>query len=146
SRPTASRRARRGRAPDPGARRAWRGDRMTASSQGENPLQPPQALEGVRVIEFGWAAAGPLVGTYLAQHGADVIHVESTTALDPFRSTYPPFKDYIVGPDRAGMFAFYNAGKRGVTLDLKQPRGVELALRLVKTADVVIESFPAGTL
>jgi len=119
---------------------------MTASSQGENPLQPPQALEGVRVIEFGWAAAGPLVGTYLAQHGADVIHVESTTALDPFRSTYPPFKDNVVGPDRAGMFAFYNAGKRGVTLDLKQPRGVELALQLVKTADVVIESFPAGTL
>jgi len=104
------------------------------------------ALDGTRVVELGWAAAGPLVGTYLAQHGADVIHVESSTALDPFRSTYPPFKDNIVGPDRAGMFAFYNAGKRGVTLDLKQPRAVELALRLVKTADVVIESFPAGTL
>ncbi len=104
------------------------------------------ALDGTRVVEFGWAAAGPLVGTHLAQHGADVIHVESSTALDPFRSTYPPFKDNVVGPDRAGMFAFYNAGKRGVTLDLKQPRGVELALRLVRTADVVIESFPAGTL
>ena len=103
-------------------------------------------LDGTRVVELGWAAAGPLVGTYLAQHGADVIHVESSTALDPFRSTYPPFKDNVVGPDRAGMFAFYNAGKRGVTLDLKQPRGVELALQLVKTADVVIESFPAGTL
>jgi crotonobetainyl-CoA:carnitine CoA-transferase CaiB-like acyl-CoA transferase len=105
-----------------------------------------RALEGTRVIELGWAAAGPLVGTSLAQHGADVIHVESSTALDPFRSTYPPFKDNVVGPDRAGMFAFYNAGKRGVTLDLKQPRGVELVLRLVETADVVIESFPAGTL
>ena len=105
-----------------------------------------QALEGTRVVEFGWAAAGPLVGAYLAAHGADVIHVESATALDPFRSTYPPFKDNIVGPDRAGMFAFYNAGKRGVTLDLKRPQAVELALRLVKTADVVIESFPAGTL
>ena len=103
-------------------------------------------LDGTRVVELGWAAAGPLVGTYLAQHGADVIHVESSTALDPFRSTYPPFRDNVVGPDRAGMFAFYNAGKRGVTLDLKQPRGVELALQLVKTADVVIESFPAGTL
>src|SRR5688500_20075951 len=104
------------------------------------------ALDGTRVVECGWAAAGPLVGPHLAQHGADVIHVESSTALDPFRSTYPPFKDNVVGPDRAGMFAFYNAGKRGVTLDLKQPRGVDLALRLVRTADVVIESFPAGTL
>src|SRR5438093_11010306 len=103
------------------------------------------ALEGTRVVELGWAAAGPLVGTYLAQHGADVIHVESSTALDPFRSTYPPFRDNIVGPDRAGMFAFYNAGKRGVTPDLKQPRAVELALRLVKTAEVVTENIPPGT-
>jgi crotonobetainyl-CoA:carnitine CoA-transferase CaiB-like acyl-CoA transferase len=109
------------------------------------PLQDAP-LGGVRVVEFGWAAAGPLVGTYLASHGADVIHVESSTALDPFRSTYPPFKDNVPGPDRAAMFSFYNAGKRGVTLDLKQPRAVELALRLVATADVVIESFPAGTL
>ncbi|HYK98315.1 MAG TPA: CoA transferase, partial [Candidatus Acidoferrales bacterium] len=105
-----------------------------------------KALDGIRVVELGWAAAGPLVGTYLASHGADVIHLESSTALDPFRSTYPPFKDNQPGPDRAAMFSFYNAGKRGVTLDLKQPRAVELALRLVDTADVVIESFPAGTL
>src|SRR6184192_1707696 len=104
------------------------------------------ALEGTRVVELGWAAAGPLVGTYLASHGADVIHLESSTALDPFRSTYPPFKDNQPGPDRAAMFSFYNAGKRGVTLDLKQPKAVDLALRLIATADVVIESFPAGTL
>lgn len=103
-------------------------------------------LDGVRVVELGWAAAGPLVGTYLASHGADVIHVESGTALDPFRSTYPPFKDNQPDPDRAAMFSFYNAGKRGVTLDLKHPRAVELALRLIRAADVVIESFPAGTL
>ena len=103
-------------------------------------------LDGIRVVELGWAAAGPLVGTYLAAHGADVIHLESSTAIDPFRSTYPPFKDNQPGPDRAAMFSFYNAGKRGVTLDLKQPRAIGLALRLVATADVVIESFPAGTL
>lgn len=103
-------------------------------------------LAGIRVVELGWAAAGPLVGTYLASHGADVIHIESSTALDPFRSTYPPFKDNTPGPDRAAMFAFYNAGKRGVTLDLKQARAVELALALVAKADVLIESFPAGTL
>jgi crotonobetainyl-CoA:carnitine CoA-transferase CaiB-like acyl-CoA transferase len=109
-------------------------------------MTAPQPLAGIRVVEFGWAAAGPLVGTHLASHGADVIHIESSTALDPFRSTDPPFKDNVVGPDRAAMFSFYNAGKRGVTLDLKQPRAVELALRLVAIADVVIESFPAGTL
>lgn len=103
-------------------------------------------LAGIRVLELGWAAAGPLVGTYLATHGADVIHVESATVLDPFRSTYPPFKDNRPSPDGAAMFSFYNAGKRSVTLDLKQPRAVELALRLVAASDVLIESFPAGTL
>ena len=103
-------------------------------------------LERVRVIEFGWAAAGPLIGKHLANAGAEVIHVESASTLDPFRSTYPPFKENVPGPDRAAMFAFYNDGKRGITLNLKHPRAAEVALRLIATADVVIESFPAGTL
>ena len=105
-----------------------------------------QALAGIRVVEIGFAAAGPLVGKYLANHGAEVIHVESRTAPDVFRSTYPPFKDNVPGPDRAGMFAFYNDGKRGVTLNLRHPGAVELARALIKKSDVVIESFPAGTM
>ena len=106
----------------------------------------PRALDGLRVVEFGWAAAGPLVGKYLANAGAEVIHVESATALDAFRSTYPPFKDNQPGPDRAAMFAFYNDGKRGITLNLKHARAAAIALALVARSDVVIESFPAGTL
>jgi crotonobetainyl-CoA:carnitine CoA-transferase CaiB-like acyl-CoA transferase len=97
------------------------------------------------VVEFGWAAAGPLVGKYLANHGAEVIHVESGTALDAFRSTYPPFKG-DPAPNTAAMFAFYNDGKKGVTLNLKHPGSARLALALIARADVVIESFPAGTL
>lgn len=106
----------------------------------------PQALAGIRVVEIGFAAAGPLVGKYLANHGAEVIHLESRTAPDVFRSTYPPFKDNVPGPDRAAMFAFYNDGKRGVTLNLRHPRAVELARALIAKSDVVIESFPAGTM
>ena len=105
----------------------------------------PGALSALRVVEFGWAAAGPLVGKYLANHGAEVIHVESGTALDAFRATYPPFKG-DPGPDNAWMFAFYNDGKKGVTLNLRHPKAAAVALRLVAKADVVIESFPAGTL
>lgn len=105
-----------------------------------------RALEGVRVVEIGFAAAGPLVGKYLANHGAEVIHVESRTAPDVFRSTYPPFKENVPGPDRAGMFAFYNDGKRGVTVNLKHPRGAELVRALIARSDVLIESFPAGTM
>jgi crotonobetainyl-CoA:carnitine CoA-transferase CaiB-like acyl-CoA transferase len=109
-------------------------------------IAAPQALAGVRVVEIGFAAAGPLVGKYLANHGAEVIKIESRRAPDVFRTTYPPFKDNQPGVDRAGMFAFYNDGKRAVTLDLKHPRGVELARALIARSDVVIESFPAGTM
>jgi benzylsuccinate CoA-transferase BbsF subunit len=106
----------------------------------------PGALAGIRVVEIGFAAAGPLVGKYLANHGAEVIKVESRRAPDVFRSTYPPFKDNVPGPDRAGMFAFYNDGKRAVTVDLKHPRGAELVRALISKSDVLIESFPAGTM
>ncbi len=102
------------------------------------------ALSGLRVVEFGFAAAGPLIGKYLADHGAEVIHVESASAPDPFRTAYPPFKDNLPGLDRAGMFAFYNQGKLGVSLDLKHARGPDLARALIAKADVVIESFTPG--
>lgn len=103
------------------------------------------ALAGLRVIEMGFAAAGPLVGKYLANFGAEVIRLESRLAADVFRTTYPPFKDGVVHPDRAGMFAFYNDGKRSATLNLKHPRGVALARSLIGGADVFVESFTPGT-
>ena len=120
----------------------------SASQRGAEPHAARgarSALGGIRVVELGWAAAGPLVGKYLANHGAEVIHVESGTALDAFRSTYPPFKGEPA-PNTAAMFAFYNDGKKGATLNLRHPKAAAIALRLVATADVVIESFPAGTL
>ena len=103
------------------------------------------ALSGLRVVEMGFAAAGPLVGKYLANFGAEVIRLESRLAADVFRTTYPPFKDGIVGPDRAAMFAFYNDGKRSATLNLKHPKGVALARALIGLADVFVESFTPGT-
>jgi len=103
------------------------------------------ALAGVRVVELGFAAAGPLVGKYLANFGAEVIRLESRLAADVFRTTYPPFKDGIVQPDRAAMFAFYNDGKRSATLNLKHREGVALARALIGKADVFVESFTPGT-
>jgi benzylsuccinate CoA-transferase BbsF subunit len=105
----------------------------------------PGALTGLRVVEMGFAAAGPLVGKYLANFGAEVIRLESRLAADVFRTTYPPFKDGVVAPDRAGMFAFYNDGKRSATLNLKHPKGVALARALIGRADVFVESFTPGT-
>lgn len=103
------------------------------------------ALSGLRVVEMGFAAAGPLVGKYLANFGAEVIRLESRLAADVFRTTYPPFKDGVVEPDRAGMFAFYNDGKRSATCNLKHPKGVALARALIGRADVFVESFTPGT-
>src|SRR5438128_10593858 len=117
----------------------------TATATLAPPAATAGALAGPRVVELGWAGAGPFVGNALPHPGAEVIHLESRQALDPFRTTYPPFKGEPA-PDRAGMFAFYNDGKRGATLNLRDPRAADLALRLVAKADVVIESFPAGTL
>jgi len=103
------------------------------------------ALAGLRVVEMGFAAAGPLVGKYLANFGAEVIRLESRLAADVFRTTYPPFKGGIVEPDHAGMFAFYNDGKRSATVNLKHPKGVALARALIDRADVFVESFTPGT-
>jgi crotonobetainyl-CoA:carnitine CoA-transferase CaiB-like acyl-CoA transferase len=118
---------------------------MTEIATRPAPRTHPGALGGARVVEMGFAAAGPLVGKYLANFGAEVIRLESRAAPDVFRTTYPPFKDGVVGPDRAAMFAFYNDGKRSATLNLKHPKGVALARALIRTADVFVESFTPGT-
>jgi len=111
------------------------------------PAAVPEAgaLAGLRVVEMGFAAAGPLVGKYLANFGAEVIRIESRLAADVFRTTYPPFKNGVVDPDHAGMFAFYNDGKKSASLNLKHPNGVALARALIAQADVFVESFTPGT-
>lgn len=103
------------------------------------------ALAGLRVVEMGFAAAGPLVGKYLANFGAEVIRLESRLAADVFRTTYPPFKNGVVDADHAGMFAFYNDGKKSASLNLKHPNGKALARALIAQADVFVESFTPGT-
>jgi crotonobetainyl-CoA:carnitine CoA-transferase CaiB-like acyl-CoA transferase len=106
----------------------------------------PQALADVRIAEFGSYAAGPHIGKMLANFGATVVHVESRARPDGFRMQYPPYKDNRPGIDSGGCFAYFNDSKLGVTLDLKNPRGVELARRLAATCDVVIENMRPGVM
>jgi benzylsuccinate CoA-transferase BbsF subunit len=105
-----------------------------------------KALQGVRVVELGGYAAGPVVGKHLGNYGADVIRIESRKRLDGFRSHYPPFKDNEPGIERAGIFNYFNDGKRSITLNLKTDRGLELARRLIAASDVVVENFTPGTM
>ncbi|HEX9880609.1 MAG TPA: CoA transferase, partial [Candidatus Binatia bacterium] len=100
------------------------------------------ALEGVKIVEFGAYAAGPVVGKHLADYGATVVHVESKARPDGFRTHYPPYKDNKFGLNRSGLFGLSNCGKLGITLNVKKaPKAIELAKRVVSWADVVIENF-----
>ena len=101
----------------------------------------PGALDGVRVIDAGLLVQGPQAGQTLNDLGADVIKVELPEMGDQGR-WIPISADDVRAPYHHGV----NRGKRSVTLDLRQPDGVEAFMRLVETADVVISNFKAGTL
>jgi len=104
-----------------------------------------QALEGLKVADFSWLIAGPLVGKFLGDYGAEVIHIESGTKTDNLRNTLP-MKDNVPGINRSAAFARYNSSKYGVSLNLANPKGVEIARRIVAWADVVLENFSSGTM
>jgi crotonobetainyl-CoA:carnitine CoA-transferase CaiB-like acyl-CoA transferase len=97
-------------------------------------------LNGLRVLDFMWVMAGPAATRYLSDYGATVVRVESSTRVDTAR-TIGPFKDGVPGGERSGLFAAMNAGKLGITINPKTAAGHALALKLVRWADVVAESY-----
>lgn len=104
-----------------------------------------QALKQLKVVDFSWVGAGPLVTKCLADHGAMVVRVESASAPDVLRLS-GPYKDNRRGINRSGLFAIFNNNKHSMTLDLRKPEGLEVARRLVRWADVAVENFSPGTL
>ncbi len=114
------------------------GNRITAMT---NTLP----LKGIRVINFGWVWAGPVVGQTLGFLGAEVLKIESRARIDMTRNL-PPFAEGIPGPDRSLSNHACWAGNGSVTLDLKHAEGLELALRLIAESDVVIENFGPGVM
>jgi crotonobetainyl-CoA:carnitine CoA-transferase CaiB-like acyl-CoA transferase len=105
----------------------------------------PRWLSGIRVADFTWVGAGPFATKLLADHGAEVIKIESARRLDALRGM-PPYPDRNPGINRSGYFANRNTSKKSVTLNLGDPRGVELARRLIARSDIVANSFTAGTM
>lgn len=99
------------------------------------------SLAGVRVLDLSRVVAGPLCAQMLADHGADVIKVESALG-DETRRLGPPF----VKPDQAAYFSALNRGKRGICLDLGQPDGRQIIHELLAEADVIVENFLPGTM
>lgn len=99
------------------------------------------ALEGVRVLDFTHALAGPYCTMLLAQYGAHVYKLEAQNGGDMGRGWAPPFSG-----DQASYFLGLNAGKQGISIDLKNPEGLELCLALIEKMDVLIENFRPGTM
>lgn len=104
-----------------------------------------QALQGVKVADFSWMITGPTICMWLAEHGAQVMRIESLRHPDELRPL-PPFKDGIRGINRSGAFNTWNAGKYGLALDLNHPRAMQVAKRIITWSDVVVESFRPGTM
>ena len=94
-------------------------------------------LAGLRVIDLTQAMAAPFCSMNLADMGADVIKVEPPTGEDMRRGSASK-------NGHSGTFVTINRSKRGITLDLKQPTGVEIMHRLVKTADVFVQNYRPG--
>lgn len=108
-------------------------------------MKGKHAFDGVKVVNFGWMVVAPLTARELAWHGATVIRVECHRRPDTIRLS-APFKDSQVGVDRSGLFAMFNANTYSISLDVAMPRGKEIAHRLIRWADVVIESFTPGVM
>jgi crotonobetainyl-CoA:carnitine CoA-transferase CaiB-like acyl-CoA transferase len=97
-------------------------------------------LEGIRILDFTWALAGPFATMQFADLGAEVVKVE-------YPETHE--KERGFGPYHEGISTFFfspNRGKKGIAIDLKAPEGVELVKRLAREADVVTENFRPGTM
>ena len=104
-----------------------------------------QALKDVRVLDLTQCIAGPFATRLLAGNGADVIKIERPGGGDPARKLAPFYHDEV-SLEKSGLFLYLNTGKRGVTLNLKHPLGVDIFKELVKTSDIVIESFSPGVM
>lgn len=97
-------------------------------------MAPAKPLSGIRVLELGAYISGPYAGSILAALGAEVVKIEPPKG-DPFRRG--------IGTDSA-YFAQYNAGKRSVAVNLKDPEGVAFVKALLPRFDVVLENSRPG--
>lgn len=98
-------------------------------------------LDGIRVLDFSHALAGPYCTMQMAAYGAEVYKIEGTDTMDMGRTWGPPFQG-----GQASYFLGINSGKRAISINLKHPKGLDLCRQLVEKADVLIENFRPGSM
>ena len=102
-------------------------------------------LEGLKVLDLTRLLPGGYASLLLTDFGADVVKVEDTGMGDYIRWS-PPYHEGVETTSRSALFLALNRGKRSIRIDLKNDRGKEVLLRLVRGADVLLESFRPGVL
>ncbi len=96
-------------------------------------------LEGVKIADFCRVIVGPLTTKTLADQGATIVRIESRKALDLYRTFGPE-------PDLSVHFTQWSTGKMSITLDLTNPKAVEVTKRIIAWADVVVENYAGGVM
>jgi crotonobetainyl-CoA:carnitine CoA-transferase CaiB-like acyl-CoA transferase len=120
-----------------------RGSQATATLRG---AAGGGALSGLRVLDLTWVLAGPYATKQLAEHGADIIKIESKHRQDPTRFAPSMRLRPGAGADDSGYFLNFNRNKRSVALNLRTREGRRLLRDLATRCDVVIENFSPGVL
>ena len=108
-------------------------------------MSSSRPLDGIRVLDFTWAWAGPYCTLQMAHMGAEVIRIESEKRPCVTR-LIPPFADDQPGPNRAGYFNQYSQGKKSIQLDLARPEAAEIVKKLAAQSDIVVQNFSAGAI
>jgi crotonobetainyl-CoA:carnitine CoA-transferase CaiB-like acyl-CoA transferase len=128
------------------------------TSAAASPHGKPFALDGVRIFDFTWFLASAGGTRFLAALGADVIKVEWNGNPDSRGGVYPvggrearraatgPLPSIPPDPDMGGQFNNKNPGKRGISLNVRHPKGLEMARELVRCSDIVAEGFSPGVM
>jgi len=108
---------------------------------GSRDVQPAGALDGVRVLDFTWSVAGPVLTRNLAILGAEILKVEWPAHADPMRSAFYAADATYRGFNNGPFFADLNVGKKSLTVDVRSPEGAAVVTRLLEQCDLVVESF-----
>lgn len=96
-------------------------------------------LAGMKVVDLSQFEAGPSCTEALAWMGAEVVKIENPKGGDPMRGAHDDVYHHY-------QFLQYNANKRSLTVNLKDPRGLDLVKDLVRSADVLVENFAPNTI
>ena len=127
----------------PGRRGRWQDPNADAVPRA---VEAAGALRGLRVLDLTWVLAGPYATKLLAEHGADVIKIESRHRQDPTRFAPSMRLRPGAGFDDSGYFINFNHDKRSVALNLRTGEGQRLLRDLMPHCDVVVENFSPGVL